>query len=83
MAMCMEDGTLHRFRAHNTVLATGGEPPPSCYPPVPCKLRSRISAAAGPIGSVLAAARAYILAMVNPLCMAAARTPPARAGATL
>ena len=24
MAMCMEDGTLHRFRAHNTVLATGG-----------------------------------------------------------
>jgi succinate dehydrogenase/fumarate reductase flavoprotein subunit len=25
MAMCMEDGTLHRFRAHNTVLATGGK----------------------------------------------------------
>jgi succinate dehydrogenase/fumarate reductase flavoprotein subunit len=25
MAMCMEDGTLHRFRAHNTVLATGGQ----------------------------------------------------------
>ncbi|CAG9462900.1 unnamed protein product [Pedinophyceae sp. YPF-701] len=24
MAMCMEDGTLHRFRAHNTILATGG-----------------------------------------------------------
>mmetsp|Transcript_30713 Transcript_30713/g.70798 ORF Transcript_30713/g.70798 Transcript_30713/m.70798 type:complete len:629 (-) Transcript_30713:54-1940(-) len=24
MALCMEDGTLHRFRAHNTVLATGG-----------------------------------------------------------
>lgn len=24
MAMCLEDGTLHRFRAHNTVLATGG-----------------------------------------------------------
>ena len=23
-AMCMEDGTIHRFRAHNTVLATGG-----------------------------------------------------------
>jgi hypothetical protein len=25
MAICMEDGTFHRFRAHNTVLATGGE----------------------------------------------------------
>ncbi|GAB4819063.1 hypothetical protein N2152v2_006109 [Parachlorella kessleri] len=24
VALCMEDGTLHRFRAHNTVLATGG-----------------------------------------------------------
>merc|ERR1719183_2609922 len=24
LAMCMEDGTIHRFRAHNTVLATGG-----------------------------------------------------------
>jgi succinate dehydrogenase (ubiquinone) flavoprotein subunit len=24
MAMCMEDGSFHRFRAHNTVLATGG-----------------------------------------------------------
>lgn len=24
MAMCMEDGTIHRFNAHNTVLATGG-----------------------------------------------------------
>jgi hypothetical protein len=24
IALCMEDGTLHRFRAHNTVLATGG-----------------------------------------------------------
>ena len=24
LAICMEDGTLHRFRAHNTVLATGG-----------------------------------------------------------
>ncbi len=24
VAMCMEDGTLHRFKAHNTVLATGG-----------------------------------------------------------
>lgn len=24
IAMCMEDGTLHRFKAHNTVLATGG-----------------------------------------------------------
>uniref|UniRef100_A0A224Z9I0 Succinate dehydrogenase [ubiquinone] flavoprotein subunit, mitochondrial n=1 Tax=Rhipicephalus zambeziensis TaxID=60191 RepID=A0A224Z9I0_9ACAR len=24
MALCMEDGTLHRFRAKNTVLATGG-----------------------------------------------------------
>ena len=24
MAMCMEDGSLHRFRAANTVLATGG-----------------------------------------------------------
>lgn len=24
LAMCQEDGTLHRFRAHNTVLATGG-----------------------------------------------------------
>ena len=24
LAMCMEDGTLHRFRAANTVLATGG-----------------------------------------------------------
>lgn len=23
-ALCLEDGTLHRFRAHNTVLATGG-----------------------------------------------------------
>merc|ERR1719199_1299703 len=23
-AMCMEDGTIHRFKAHNTVLATGG-----------------------------------------------------------
>ena len=24
LALCMEDGTLHRFRAANTVLATGG-----------------------------------------------------------
>jgi hypothetical protein len=24
LALCMEDGTLHRFRAQNTVLATGG-----------------------------------------------------------
>merc|ERR1719305_731503 len=24
LAMCMEDGTLHRFRSHQTVLATGG-----------------------------------------------------------
>merc|ERR1711933_359207 len=24
MALCMEDGTLHRFRAHQTILATGG-----------------------------------------------------------
>jgi len=24
MAMCIEDGSLHRFRAHQTVLATGG-----------------------------------------------------------
>jgi hypothetical protein len=24
VAVCMEDGTLHRFNAHNTVLATGG-----------------------------------------------------------
>lgn len=24
LALCMEDGTLHRFNAHNTVLATGG-----------------------------------------------------------
>jgi succinate dehydrogenase (ubiquinone) flavoprotein subunit len=24
MALCLEDGTLHRFRANNTVLATGG-----------------------------------------------------------
>jgi len=24
MAMCLEDGTMHRFRAKNTVLATGG-----------------------------------------------------------
>jgi len=24
MAMCMEDGTMHKFRAHRTVLATGG-----------------------------------------------------------
>jgi succinate dehydrogenase / fumarate reductase flavoprotein subunit len=24
VAMCMEDGTLHRFRAHKTILATGG-----------------------------------------------------------
>ena len=24
MALCLEDGTLHRFRAKNTVLATGG-----------------------------------------------------------
>ena len=24
MAMCMEDGTIHRFRSHKTVLATGG-----------------------------------------------------------
>jgi succinate dehydrogenase (ubiquinone) flavoprotein subunit len=24
MALNMEDGTIHRFRAHNTVLATGG-----------------------------------------------------------
>src|SRR5690349_6975653 len=23
MALCLEDGTLHRFRAHKTVLATG------------------------------------------------------------
>ena len=23
MAMCLEDGSLHRFRAKNTVLATG------------------------------------------------------------
>ncbi len=24
MALCMEDGTLHRIRAHETILATGG-----------------------------------------------------------
>lgn len=24
LALCMEDGTLHRFRTKNTVLATGG-----------------------------------------------------------
>ena len=24
MALCLEDGTLHRFRSHSTVLATGG-----------------------------------------------------------
>ena len=24
MAICLEDGTLHRFRSNNTVLATGG-----------------------------------------------------------
>jgi len=24
MALCLEDGTIHRFRAHKTVLATGG-----------------------------------------------------------
>ena len=24
MALCMEDGTLHRMRAHETILATGG-----------------------------------------------------------
>src|SRR5664279_521579 len=24
IALCMEDGTLHRFRAHKTILATGG-----------------------------------------------------------
>lgn len=24
LALCMEDGTIHRFRAHQTVLATGG-----------------------------------------------------------
>ena len=24
MALCMEDGTLHRFRTHQTILATGG-----------------------------------------------------------
>lgn len=24
MAFCMEDGTFHRFKAHNTILATGG-----------------------------------------------------------
>eukprot|EP00281_Chroomonas_sp_CCMP1168_P020365 CAMPEP_0206228630 /NCGR_PEP_ID=MMETSP0047_2-20121206/9270_1 /ASSEMBLY_ACC=CAM_ASM_000192 /TAXON_ID=195065 /ORGANISM="Chroomonas mesostigmatica_cf, Strain CCMP1168" /LENGTH=636 /DNA_ID=CAMNT_0053651883 /DNA_START=69 /DNA_END=1979 /DNA_ORIENTATION=- len=24
IALCLEDGTFHRFRAHNTVLATGG-----------------------------------------------------------
>ena len=23
-SMCLEDGTIHRFRAHNTILATGG-----------------------------------------------------------
>ena len=23
MAMCLEDGSIHRFRAKNTVLATG------------------------------------------------------------
>lgn len=24
LALCMEDGSLHRFKAKNTVLATGG-----------------------------------------------------------
>ena len=24
VALCMEDGSIHRFRAHKTVLATGG-----------------------------------------------------------
>ena len=24
MALCMEDGTIHRFKANNTVIATGG-----------------------------------------------------------
>lgn len=26
LALCLEDGTIHRFRAHNTVLATGASP---------------------------------------------------------
>lgn len=24
MALCMEDGTIHRFQSHNTIMATGG-----------------------------------------------------------
>jgi succinate dehydrogenase/fumarate reductase flavoprotein subunit len=24
IALCLEDGTIHRFRAHQTILATGG-----------------------------------------------------------
>jgi succinate dehydrogenase/fumarate reductase flavoprotein subunit len=24
IALCLEDGTIHRFRAHHTILATGG-----------------------------------------------------------
>ena len=34
LALCMEDGTLHRFRAHRTVLATGASahPRPRSFP---------------------------------------------------
>ena len=29
IALCLEDGSIHRFRSKNTVLATGGYPPRS------------------------------------------------------
>ena len=32
LALCMEDGTLHRFRAHRTILATGAHPAPHRVP---------------------------------------------------
>ena len=40
MALCLEDGTLHRFRAKNTVLATGAAPP-SLRPAVTPRRRVR------------------------------------------
>ena len=42
MAICMEDGTIHRFNAKNTVLATGGYGRcwQSCTSAHSCKLKN-------------------------------------------
>ena len=52
--MCMEDGTLHRFKAHNTILATGG-----CA--APAAAAAAAAAAAPAAAAAAAAAPAWVL----------------------